>query len=95
MKRIFYETPAAADRNKSRKSRESRIRRAVSPAQLAFSQALFSSDHCFSFIFNFKSVEDVLKDLNRFVEFYFFLVKIALFWDCYSAFHYFRVFLLV
>jgi hypothetical protein len=38
------------------------------------------------------------KDLNWFVDFFFkqiFGLKTTLFWDCYSAFHYFRGFFLL
>jgi hypothetical protein len=48
-------------------------------------------------VFFFKTIlkvlKDVLKELNWFVKSYFF-VEITLFRDYYSAFHYFRVFLL-
>jgi hypothetical protein len=33
-------------------------------AHLSFSQALFSTSHCFFFQFFFKTTKDVLKDLN-------------------------------
>jgi hypothetical protein len=58
--------------------------------ELAFFQALFSYGHCFLFQFFSRALKDVLKELNWFVKKK--IVKITLFWGCYSVFHYFNYF---